>query len=92
MNSDRSKSIMNTVKGWMKTVNQDQAVGTITQSKRLEAIKLSLSGTNAGQYTIHYCVHVQNIGWMDWVSDGVVAGTTGKGLRMEAVQIKIEKK
>ena len=76
----------------MKTVNQDQAVGTITQSKRLEAIKLSLSGTNAGQYTIRYCVHVQDIGWMDQVSDGAVAGTTGQSLRIEAVRIWIDKK
>ncbi|MFR2769306.1 MAG: hypothetical protein ACLTAI_13955 [Thomasclavelia sp.] len=62
--------------------------GTVRQSKRMEAISISLAGA---QYSggIQYRSHVQNIGWMDWVSNGTVSGTEGQSKQIEAIKIKL---
>ncbi len=66
--------------------------GTTGRSKRLEAIRIALSGSIAAEYDIFYRVHVQNIGWQDWVRNGELAGTTGRSLRLEAIEIRLVKR
>ena len=62
--------------------------GTAGQSKRLEAISLSIPNQpEAGG--ISYEVHAQGIGWMGEVADGALAGTTGQSRRLEAVRISL---
>ena len=62
-------------------------LGTTGEAKRLEAIKLSIPGSEDGG--IEYQVHAQTYGWMGWQSDGAMAGTEGQAKRLEAVQIKL---
>lgn len=68
--------------------NSNTIAGSVGQSKRLEAIKVSLetTGVSGG---IEYSTHVQSYGWMSTVSDGAVAGTEGQSKRMEAISINL---
>jgi len=64
--------------------------GTEGQSRRLETLKIKLTGNLANSYDIYYRVHVQDIGWMGWAKNGgtaIEAGTVGLSLRIEAMQI-----
>ena len=74
--------------GWLDKVYDGAISGTVRQSKRMEAISISLAGA---QYSggIQYRSHVQNIGWMDWVSNGTVSGTEGQSKQIEAIKIKL---
>ena len=78
--------------GWMNPVTSNQVAGTTGQSKRVEALKVSLTGELANQYDIIYRVHVQDIGWQNWVRNGRIAGTTGQSKRIEAIQIYLRNK
>lgn len=66
----------------------DPIIGTVGESRRLEAIQIHAEGLPKGK-RIRYRAHVQGIGWMPWVEDGKVAGTTGQSRRLEAIQIEI---
>ncbi len=62
--------------------------GTTGQSRRLEAIRLSVPNQPlAGG--ISYEVHAQGKGWMPAETDGALAGTTGEAKRLEAVRISL---
>ncbi len=80
--------------GWQDQVifNGSNYIGTKGKALRMEAIKLSLCGSNASKYIIKYRVHMQKLGWGAWVTNGNVAGTTGQKRRIEAVQIIIQKR
>ena len=68
---------------------QGENLGVLGESKRLEALSVSLeTGVLSG--SVRYRTHVQTYGWQDWVSDGALSGTTGEGKRLEAVQIELE--
>ena len=62
--------------------------GTTGQSRRLEAVRLSMPGLPVGG-GIRYEVHAQDKGWMAAVADGALAGTTGQSRRLEAVRISL---
>ncbi len=66
--------------------------GTQGEAKRLESIKIKLTGELAEKYDVLYRVHCQTWGWTDWVSNGMEAGTTGQGKRLEAIQINLVEK
>ena len=66
--------------------------GTSGQSKRLEAIRIKLTGKMAKHYDIYYRVHAQSYGWLGWAKNGESAGTSGYGKRLEALQIVLVKK
>lgn len=78
--------------GWMKEASDGEMVGTSGESKRMEAIQMSLQGGVAELYDIYYRVHVQSYGWLDWAKNGEVAGSSGYGKRMEAIQIVLVQK
>ena len=70
------------------SVNDGMLAGTTGESKRVEAIKISLSNPSiAGN--IEYSTHVQDIGWQTSVKNGKIAGTTGESKRVEAIKIKL---
>ena len=52
--------------GWQDWVNDGKMSGTEGQYKRLEAIRIKLTGTDADKYDIYYRVHAQTYGWLDW--------------------------
>lgn len=66
----------------------DPIMGTVGQSRRLEAIQIHADGLPKGKRLL-YRAHVQGKGWLPWVGSGQVAGTTGERRRLEAIQMKI---
>lgn len=73
--------------GWQDYVSNGVKSGTSGQSKRLEAIKIRLTGAAADKYEIYYRVHAQDTGWLDWAKNGEPSGTAGFGYRLEAIEI-----
>lgn len=74
--------------GWMDTVSDGETAGTSDESKRLEALKISLRSPSV-EGGVKYRVHCQTYGWMDWKENGAEAGTSGESKRLEAVQIQL---
>ena len=66
--------------------------GTEGEAKRLEAIKIQLTGEDADEYDVYYRVHAQSSGWLGWASNGDAAGTAGLAKRLEGIQIVVVKK
>lgn len=62
-----------------------QAAGTTGKAKRLEAVKLNVSGDGG----IKYQIHGQTYGWQKWVSNGQQAGSKGIAKRAEAIKIEL---
>jgi uncharacterized protein YjdB len=71
----------------MDWVSDGAVAGTTGQGKRLEAIKIELTGELAQKYDVYYRVHAQSYGWLDWAKNGEPAGTEGLSKRLEAIQI-----
>ena len=77
--------------GWQNPVKDGELAGTSGQSKRVEAIKMSLVNLPE-EYegsSIEYAVHVQTYGWQNPVTDGAMAGTSGQAKRLEAITVKL---
>lgn len=75
--------------GWLDWSSSYQENGLSAANKRLEAIKLELTGVNASNYDVYYRVHVQKLGWLGWAKNGEPAGSEGYSYRAEAIEIKI---
>lgn len=78
--------------GWLPMVSNGMTSGTVGQGKRLEAIKIKLTGQMAEEYDIYYRTHIQTYGWTGWAKNGAPSGSEGLGRRMEAFQIRLVKK
>ena len=74
--------------GWQGIKYDGEEAGTSGQSKRLEAINISLSNPLYSG-SIEYQTHVQDIGWQGWKANGQIAGTSGQSKRLEAIRIKL---
>ena len=75
--------------GWQSTVSDDMISGTINESKRIEAVKISLNNNTSLSGDVIYSAHVEEIGWQDFKSNGDIAGTVGQSKRIEAVRIAL---
>ena len=75
--------------GWQDFVSGGNLSGTTGEAKRLEAIKIRLTGQMAENYDVYYRVHAQHYGWLGWVANGQMSGTSGFAYRLEAIQIRI---
>ena len=64
-----------------------QMSGTSGEAKRLEAIRIALTGEMAEHYDIYYRVHAQSFGWLNWAKNGDPSGTAGLAKRLEGIQI-----
>ena len=60
-----------------------------SQSKRLEAIKISISNNSSYTGSIQYQTHIQDIGWQEWKGNGILSGTESQSKRLEAIRIKL---
>ncbi|MDR0514096.1 MAG: hypothetical protein LBG81_02910 [Coriobacteriaceae bacterium] len=78
--------------GWMSAVDAPAFAGTRGQSKRVEAVRINLTGAIAASYDLYYRAHSQNLGWLGWAKNGEAAGSTGYSYRMEAIQIVLVEK
>ena len=97
-NKDYTGSIVYTTHvqsyGWQGNENdpstwrkEGQMSGTSGQAKRLEAIRIALTGELANHYDIYYRVHAQSYGWLGWAKNGEPSGTAGYAKRLEGIQI-----
>ena len=75
--------------GWQMSVNDGMLAGTTGESKRVEAIKIKLSGDISKQCDVYYRVHVQDYGWLGWAKNNEPAGTEGLSKRVEAIEIRV---
>ena len=62
--------------------------GTTMQSKRLEAIQITLENLPY-RGNVEYKTHIEDIGWQDWRKNGELSGTVLQSKRLEAIQIKL---
>ncbi|MBI4857292.1 MAG: hypothetical protein HY818_11200 [Acetobacterium woodii] len=77
--------------GWENDWKTDGTLsGTFGQSKRLEALKVKLTGDFPAGATIDTEVHVQNYGNLGPFNMGTTAGTTGEGLRLENICLTLK--
>ena len=74
----------NNVNTWFR---DGQMAGTSGRAKRLEAIRVALTGEMAEHYDVYYRVHAQTYGWLAWTKNGEAAGTAGLSKRLEGIQI-----
>ena len=74
----------NNVDTWFR---DGQMAGTSGRAKRLEAIRIALTGEMAEHYDVYYRVHAQTYGWLAWTKNGEAAGTAGLSKRLEGIQI-----
>ena len=78
--------------GWTGEKQDGAASGSPGSGKRMEAIKIHLTGELASQYDIYYRTYCQTFGWLGWAKNDQVAGTMDYYKRIEAVQIKLVSK
>lgn len=78
--------------GWLPWSKDGEMSGTEGEAKRLEAIKIQLTGVDKSRYDVYYRVHAQSYGWLGWAKNGEPAGTAGYGKRLEAIQIIVTNK
>ena len=74
----------NNVNTWFR---DGQMAGTSGRAKRLEAIRIALTGEMAEHYDVYYRVHAQTYGWLAWTKNGEAAGTAELSKRLEGIQI-----
>ena len=69
----------------------DPIIGTIGESKRIEAIIIRVLERPAGDNRkLWFRVHQQNYGWKAWTQEGFASGSDGESLRLEAIQMKLQ--
>lgn len=73
--------------GWTNYVSEGTALGNASQNKRMEAIKIRLTGNTNLNYTICYRVQTANLGWTGWAKNGEPAGTEGFEYGIEAIEV-----
>ncbi|MBO5520117.1 MAG: hypothetical protein J5973_00395, partial [Eubacterium sp.] len=73
--------------GWQDPVTNGEVSGTEGLSKRLEGIRISVSGVEG--LGIEYRTHVQKYGWQGWKKNGAMSGTSGEAKRLEAIDIRL---
>ena len=66
--------------GW---VHDGTMAGTKGQAKRLEEIRVKLTGDEYSG-SIQYKTHIQSYGWQDWSYNGEKSGSRGQAKRLEA--------
>lgn len=70
---------------WKSWVADGKQAGTA--SKRLEAIKIELTGEVANHYDVCYRTKTATYGWLNWAKNGEISGTVGLSKKVEAIQI-----
>lgn len=78
--------------GWQTYVNSGEVAGIVGQGKRMEAIKIRLTGNMAKKYDVYYRVRCNEFGTLGWAKNGEIAGTVGCAKNIESIEIKLYKK
>ena len=77
--------------GWQDYVADGEESKVTDSPKRIEAIRVRLTGKNADDYDVYYRVHCQKFGWLGWAKNDEKAGSQGYSYRIEALQIVVVK-
>lgn len=75
--------------GWQNEVAGGSEVGSPAQGKRLEAIRMRLTGKARQNFDIYYRVYVQGFGWLAWAKNNAAAGSVGLAGCIEAMQVRL---
>ena len=75
--------------GWEAWSENGEINGKPDGTRRLEAIRIRLTGEAAEKYDIYYRVHCQDYGWLGWAKNGEKAGSEGYSRRMEAMEVRL---
>ena len=75
---------------WKSWVSDGKKAGTA--QKRLEAIKIELTGEVANHYDVCYRTKTATYGWLNWAKNGEISGTVGLSKKVEAIQIVLIEK
>ena len=75
--------------GWQPWVTGDANAGTIGEGKRIEAIRIRLTGNLANYFDVYYRAHSASWGWLGWAKNGANAGTGKVNLSLEAFQVAL---
>ena len=73
--------------GWQQWAANGDLSGTSGQSKRIEGIKIRVSGVEG--LGVRYTTHCQTYGWVPWSKNGEMSGTEGESKRVEALRIQL---
>lgn len=76
--------------GWQEEKRNGEISGTDHQSKRIEAIKINLTGDISNYYDIYYRVYGNN--WSGWAKNNEIAGSIGYDRKITAIEIKLVNK
>ncbi|MDR0482738.1 MAG: hypothetical protein LBH13_06240 [Cellulomonadaceae bacterium] len=79
-------------KKWRGWVKAKSVCGVMGQGKRIEGVKLRLTGPLKNTHDVWYRVRTGGLGWHGWTRNGAFAGTTGWGRRIEQVQVRLQAK
>ena len=74
-------------KKWSGWSTDGKPAGSNNSSKRIEAIRITLSGDVAKHYDVCYRSLSASYGWLDWAKNGETSGTIGYSKNLEAIQI-----
>ena len=74
--------------GWQGWVSDGDTAGTVSKSKRLEALRFKVENAYLDG-DIEAQAHVEDIGWQGWKTSDSIASTTGQGKRIEAIQFRL---
>ena len=78
--------------GWLDEVSSGNISGFVENDRRMEAIKIKLTGNVANLYDIYYKTYVEDYGWLDWTKNGGIAGTISIAKKIEGIKIVLVKK
>ena len=74
--------------GWLDWQTDGTTAGTTGESRRMEAIKIKLTGDYSGD--VVYQSYVRDIGWQDEVRNSETSGVEGQSKQIEAIKIRLE--
>ena len=75
---------------WKSWTSDGKQAGTA--QKRLEAIKIELTGDVANHYDVCYRTKTATYGWLNWAKNGEISGTVGLLKKVESIQIILVEK
>ena len=72
---------------WNGWATDGKLAGSQDASKKVEAIRITLSGDVAKHYDVCYRVLCASYGWMNWAKNGETSGTIDYSKNVEAIQV-----
>lgn len=77
-------------KGWTGWKTSGQKAGTKSSRRRIEGVRIELTGELAKHYSVVYSAYMQTFKTnQGWVSDGATAGAPAEGKRLEEIKVKL---